>query len=372
MRGTDILKAAALTVLFLTIVPTAVAFELQQFAGHKNGLVEGFEKVDEAMFRATPRKDRFFAEAWFHELQFEEEGIIVTFNFQIHNMGLFKRNGEIVVGVSDASSGLIFDRVSFSPGKVKIDKQGFGISMGKNRMELDGNTYRVKFRGKNIQADFTWDIQIPGYQQGDGIVDLPDTDDFVRFNLPIPLAQVEGELTYNGSTHKLVGKGCMNHDWQVLSPKRYMSDWQVFWLQGPGSTINICNCTSSTLDGKWSQRLLVADKGRNVFSSHDYQLEELDVKPVPGGRVDLPRRFRVTADHGAYRLNGEIQLTSIQENFYVLKVYPFFFRKFASMVVNDAWLYRFWCDYRFELTMDGNSRIIEGKGTGHFVQTVRD
>jgi hypothetical protein len=43
----------------------------------------------------------------------------------------------------------------------------------------------------------------------------------------------------------------------------------------------------------------------------------------------------------------------------------------ASLLVAETWSYRFWCDFRFELRLDGRTRTIAGAGTGNYVSSVK-
>jgi hypothetical protein len=369
-RKTIRIKALVLVSLLLLSAAAGFAAEIQMFKGHVNGRVEGFDKVDVEMFRAHPLSSRFYFDTWFHELQFKESGIIVTLTVQLNNLGISHGYAETALTVSDADSGLLVEVTHISPDQVKIDEKGFGISAGDTRIELRGDKYYFRSRGKDLQAEFTYQILTPSFQQGNGAILFEKSSDFVRYNFPIPWAVVEGTLTYNGKTLQLKGFGSMNHDWQDLLPTRYMSDWRGFWMYTEDATIGIVLCSASGLEGKWVQRLVVAERGKILFSSHDYTFTELETQPVPGANVPMPRRFRVIAEHGDERLTGEIKVTRIQEKEEILKKYPTLFRKVAEMLVNETWSYRFWMDFKFEFIQAGKSRIIAGKGTGHYVDSV--
>ncbi len=129
-------------------------------------------------------------------------------------------------------------------------------------------------------------------------------------------------------------------------------------------------CSAPDLDGKWVQRLLLAVPGCILFSSHDYTLEELDKKPVPGSKIPCPRRYRLEAVHGEDWLKGEITINRIQEKRNILADFPLIFQKIASLFVAESWTYRSFNDFRFEYQVDGKRGIIEGKGTGNYIDSV--
>ena len=348
----------------------AASSEVVMFRGHQNGKITGFDRTDVSMFQAQPSTSKYYTEVWFNEMQFPEENIIVIVNVQLHNMGLKNGYGTCFMTVSDPST-LEYDATNSNPGAVKINPGGFDLTIGPNRIWLEGNRYRVVYKGNKVSGNFTYEILAPSYQQGDGKVVFTESSNYVLHNFPVPWAKITGTLTYKGKTIKVSGMGSMNHDRQILSPTKFMSDWRACWLYAPDATIGIVRASCSDLGSRWSQRLLVAEPGKLLFSSHDFKYEDLDIEPVPGSPVPFPRRFRVDAMAGDDWLKGEIRVTRIQEKKRVLDDYPAFFRKMAAIVVSDSWSYRYFCDYRFEFQQDGKTRIIAGTGTGFWNGSVR-
>jgi len=40
-------------------------------------------------------------------------------------------------------------------------------------------------------------------------------------------------------------------------------------------------------------------------------------------------------------------------------------------VADETWSYRFWCDFSYQLHLDGGARTIAGTGTGNYVNSVK-
>jgi hypothetical protein len=365
------IRGLALVVAWLLLAATG-APDVVFFQGHVNGKVSGFDRIDLSMFRAYPQSSKFYTEIWFHEMQFAEPGIIVIVDIQLHNLGFRSGYAGTFITVSDPAGNYVIDfEHTIDPAEVKIDPQGFGITAGQHRIELTGQEYHVKYRGKTIQGDFTYQPLTGSFQQGDGKQVFKKSGNFVRYNFPIPWAKITGTVTYNGKTVKLSGMGSMNHDWQILSPTRYMGDWRAAWFYTPEATVSIVRASSPDLNGEWSQRLMVAEPGKILFSSHEYKFEDLDPEPVAGGPVPCPRRYRVEAKAGEDWLKGEIKVTRIAEKKNILEDYPLLFRKLSSLLVAETWSYRFWCDFNFELRLDGQTRTIAGTGAGNYISSVK-
>ncbi len=360
-------------VLILALICSVSAWAVKTviFQGHLNGRVSGYDKTDLEMFKAHPQDARFYTEIWFNEMQFPKEGILVTVTYQLHNLGISRRYLDTGITVSDPATGLHLEKIHFDPDQVRIDAQGFGIGAGNGRIELQKDRYRLMFSGKQIQADFTCQILAPSFQQGDGKIVFPESGDFVRYNFPIPWAKITGRLTYNGKTFDLSGVGSMNHDWQVLSPTRYPSEWRGFWIYADTATISIVMNSSKDLAEKWTQRLMVAEPGKILFSSHEFKYRESELLPVPGGLVPCPRKFLIEAVHGQDRLTGEIRVSQIQEKSNVLAAYPKLFQQLSKLLVAETWSYRFWVDYEFQFTQDGKTREIKGRGAGNYISSIK-
>ncbi len=366
-------RILAIALIFLCLLAAAREDSpiFPAYKGHVNGSTLGSKEIAPEMFKANPLESRFFMEIWFHDLIFEQEGIIFNMNFHMHNLGISRGYCDVFAMVSDPSSEeLVLDKKTFSPGDVNVDKKGFGITAGPNRIELVGDRYRIKVDGPQLKAEFSYKPLAGSYRLGDGYVLFKNSDDFTRHSMPLPWAEVSGTLSYNGKTHQLKGYGSLNHEWQRLSPSRYMSRVRVMYLYTENEAIRISRVSSRDLDGQWVQALLIADRERVIFSSHDFKFEQLDVKPVPGAKVNCPRRFKVSAIHGDDRLEGEIVVKSIQEKKNILGDHNVVFQQIATLLINETWSYRFWADYDFTLVVDGESRKISGKGAGNFLDST--
>jgi hypothetical protein len=162
----------------------------------------------------------------------------------------------------------------------------------------------------------------------------------------------------------------MNHDRQVLSPKKYMNRWRVGWFYGTEAAVSFIRCTSPDLQGLWIERLVVVEPGRILFSSRDYRYEEFDSVPVPGSPVSCPGRFRIEAVHGDDWLRGSYRLARLQEKKDILSDYPYLFRQLAKLITKETWSYRFWADFDFDFHQDGKTRKIKGTGTANLIEPV--
>jgi hypothetical protein len=360
-----------LTLLAFTASSNASDVEAIFFKGHANGRVTGFESTDTAFFKAQPLGSRYYTEIWFNEMQFPAENIIVIVGFQLHNLGISRRYLDTFITVSDPATGMRHDTNHYDPGKVWISDEGFSMGAESDSLELTGGVYRIRFDGKVIKGDFTYKILAPSFQQGDGRVFFPGSGDFIRHNFPIPWAKVSGHVSISGKTIELKGNASMNHDWQDLSPTRYMGEWRAFWLYSDQSTVSAVLNTSADLAPRWVKRLMVAETGKILFSSQDYSYREENFGPVPGSPIPLPRRFVIEASHGRDSLKGTVTVTGLQEQKEVLAEYPAVFRWTARLFVKETWSYRFWTDFDFELNLAGKTREIKGRGTANYVSSVR-
>ncbi len=342
---------------------------IRYFQGHENGKVTGFDKTDAAMFRASDLKSKYYTEPWFHEMQFPDEGIIVIVNFQRHNMGFSSGYLDAYLMISDKDNDAMIEQWSGKSGDVKIADTGFKIVAGPHLMKLEKDTYRVRFEGKDMKADVTYKILIPSFQQGDGKVVFKDGE-FVRYNFPIPWAEVSGTLTYKGKTRKVKGNGSMNHDLQDLSPLKFPTRWRALWAYGEDMTVSMVNCSAADFKGEWAMRLMVAEKGKILFSSHDFTLKGEDFQPVPGGNVPMPMKFAIEAVHGDSWLKGGYKVVRVQEKKNALDEAPSFLRPLASLVISEMWSYRYWMDYEFEFHQDGQTRTVKGRGVANYVDSV--
>ncbi len=81
-------------------IAAAAAVKIEGFKDHKNGKVEGFDKLDSTLFYAEPLDPKYYTEAYLHEIELTEEGIFVTLLIQLHNMGFSSGYADILAGVA--------------------------------------------------------------------------------------------------------------------------------------------------------------------------------------------------------------------------------------------------------------------------------
>jgi len=368
--GTAGWKTLAWTTVLLIAAASAGPADVRIFQGHQNGRVEGFEQTDLNMFQAHPMESFFYSESWNHVLWFEKEGIVLLVNFQLHNLGVNRGNLNVIAIISDPSGKENFELNYFQPSQFQIAEQDFGISAGGHSIRLEDGQYHLVIHGEKIQADFIFKILAPSFQMGDGILYFLQSGDFGRYNDPIPWAEVSGTLSYGGQARPLRGWGTMSHDWQVLPPSRMVNRGKAFWLYSDQAVILGSVVSWAELGDAWVKALMVAGRGRILFSSHDFRLEDLDPKPVPGGGPPCPSRYRVEAVHGEDWLRGEIKVRRIQQKAELMTYLPGFLRKLAEMFFRETWAYLFLAEFRIELHVEGTTRVLQGTGLGNFMESA--
>lgn len=110
MNGKKVFRLAlAVIILLLAGAITAAAVKVVYYKGHVNGRVDGFDNIDPSLFQARPMNSRYYMEIWYHEFHFEQDGIILNVNFQMHNLGIQRGYCDVFIMVSDPAAGLILE-----------------------------------------------------------------------------------------------------------------------------------------------------------------------------------------------------------------------------------------------------------------------
>jgi len=260
----------AVTIGFILALPLLVlaADQWSVFAGQKNGPVATPGGIDLETFKHKKYPGIFWSEGYYHHLNFPDGSMITV---------------AVGFNVMEASVIFVYGRPGMEPFRdyiltdvddVKFDEKGFGVTIGENRMWLEGDKYHMNLDFGKVKAKISYDIQSASYAYGDGMVRYPDGKSYSYYSLPIPWAKAKVDAVLDGKKYSLEGFGSMNHDAQVLSPIHTPSRWRVFWFFGDDHALAVTNLnTHDEFGGKLVQRLVFVDKDGNMFTSTGFPIK---------------------------------------------------------------------------------------------------
>lgn len=354
MRGRTGSRAAAIALLLAAV--TALAGDWAIFKGQVDGPVKD-PHLDPAAFALKHYPGIFWSDIYYHHLN-APDGSMITVQIA------FNRS-EVNIAFVYAKPGMkpYSDYIITDFKDTKFDPQGFGFTIGKSRVRLEGNKYQLDLELPKTKAKIVYDIVGPSCTFGDGMVRYPDGDSYTFYTFPITWAKAHAQATLDGKEITLEGTADMNHDASSILPVYTPSNWQAFWFFGPDHTLAVADFFSHEKFGRQLvQRLAFVDQAGHEFTSTHFELkwdDWVDEKDIP---FRYPRHYTLRAEGGGAKLEGEIKMQEVLLREDLFSNLPSTIRLVAEKLTRNGWTLDNWSEYTLSYTHDGKTDVYRGRG----------
>jgi hypothetical protein len=252
--------------------------------------------------------------------------------------------------------------VRFPEGIFEANERGQRI-----RLALPGFSCHLQMRGL-----------LPSWKPGDGLaVFTPSGDTFVRLAVPLPWAEVEGEMSIEGRRYPVRGQLYADQSLAVLPMSRQHSPVYSFRGFSPDDApegerwmISIYRATTHPAYGSRPLPiLLAAHDGAWVFTTADFSLEPREPRLDPRTGIVYPGAAAVRAEHGGWLIEGEITDTGLYWLTDIFQELPSAIRSLASLFLKRPVILRL--TGRFQGTArapDGTTYPLSLTGHGEYME----
>lgn len=166
----------------------------------------------------------------------------IGMDLTISNLGL--RNGygaaDVRVRLPDQEKYTFSERLS--RGDWRFDEEAFDVDIADTQVRaLDANRYELRHDGGDVKVELTFTNRIPMWRPGNG--ELRQDDEFYRFTIVSPRADVSGRVYLDGQWHEVQGtqSGYADHVVTNVAPydlgerfsrfRQYDDDVFVMWRE---------------------------------------------------------------------------------------------------------------------------------------------
>ncbi|OGP57033.1 MAG: hypothetical protein A2V67_00580 [Deltaproteobacteria bacterium RBG_13_61_14] len=348
-------RAAVLTLMLATVALASGDWVI--FKGQVNGPVAKPGGIDLDSFRFRQYHGMFWDEGYYHHMNFPD-GSMITISIGFNRSEV---NCAFVYGKPGMEP--YQDYVITDIDEAKFDQKGFGFTVGRNRVRLEGRKYTMDINLPKTKAKIEYDIIGPSYTYGDGMVRYPDEDTYMYYSLPISWAKVKVEAVLDGKECKLDGSGNMNHDAGLMFAAYTPTNWQVFWFFGDDHALVVTDHYTHPKFGRMlTQRLVFVDKDGRMFTSTSFPLQWDDwvaAKDVP---FRYPRHFTLTAEGGGEKIEVEVKMQDILLVEDLYSNLPTYMRIIVERLMRNCWTVDGWSDYAITYRYDGATETYKGRG----------
>jgi len=361
------MKKTFLIILIFIILFSNIA-AVKQFAGYSSKSSNTNYSVT-ALLDSKHFNDSNWNENYFHEAQFLSEGITIFTNIIFSNSFFDKKSCKLNSIITFKNGKKYIFNKDFEKITKNINNANFALNLDNNYVVLEGNNYKIHIEDSNINLNLNYKIVNQPHIFGDGIVNL-DSKNFLAFSQPIAGAVVSGTLKYENSEIKLIGKGSLNHDYNLLPPVKNPKKWRSFWLYDDKYTVLIN--TFILNDNTQIDRVVIYKDNKLLKSFLNCGLETKNYQIDQNTGFSYPAVFSINyKDSDQDEIKAELYYKNSTDKIKAFEQLSPVLHKIVASVVGEMWVYRFWADAEFTLKVNGNDEHIKISGLGNFVDMVK-
>jgi hypothetical protein len=252
--------------------------------------------------------------------------------------------------------------IRFPKGVFEDDRQGQQL-----QLELPGFSCRLQLRRL-----------LPSWKPGDGLAIFPSSElAFVRLAVPLPWAEVEGEMSIEGRRFSVRGQLYADQSLAVLPMTRQSSPVYTFRGFSPDESLDgerwMLSVYRATTHPAYGSRplavLLAARDGSWVFTTNDFSLEAREPRLDPATGIQYPGAAAVHAERGGWVIEGEVTDTRLYWITDIFQELPEALRSLASLFFKRPVIFRL--TGRFQGTArapDGATYPLSLTGHGEYME----
>lgn len=294
-----------------------------------------------------------------------DEGGHIGVDWTISNLGWGDGKGGVEVRVNLPGQKNYKYSDDVSQKKWSYSKQSFDLDILKTRVKAQGkDKFLLTHQGKDVSFKLTFTNTVPMWKPGTGEIKVKDG--YYKFNLIAPRADVEGEVTIGGKTHKVRGtkNGYADHVATNLAPfdfakrfsrfRNYNDDIFVMWRE-----IQL----HPDYGGKSYTWLVVGYKDQVVLSDPDAKIKFANLRNDAKAGYKFPMAIQIDGKSG----KDSVKLVLKGTQFKRTDLLASYGRaaKLVASAVSNPFRYSVSADYTLQMTIQGAKAQVGG--TSHYV-----
>ncbi len=240
--------------------------------GDKDGVITAIQPADNGW---QDPGSKFYGEWWYFDERLADGHVVVGFiqaselltrkpGVELH---IYKPSGEKISSVQKYSS--------FKAAKDCCDAR-VADCWCKGEYPSDGGlpTYRLYIKQDGMEADLTFESEVPGWMPGKGRSNFGDKG-YMSWVVAVPRSRVSGTVKFEGKTLEASGIGYHDHNVVTADMRRIISYWHWGRLYTDDYTLLYAYVkTQKAYGGHASKPLMLARGSEVVLSSGEMKLTE--------------------------------------------------------------------------------------------------
>lgn len=226
------------------------------------------------------------------------------------------------------------------------------VRMGESWLkDMGDGTYEMYVMINRVGARLTLKNIVPGWKLGTGYnYKNEDTGWVAGWVVPVPHAEVKGELYLKDQTMKVEGAAYHDHNWGNYLFHKTFSGWYWGRIHSDDYTVDYAWVLPRQKDAPIFSPLLIARKGEIILSSNQIKAALSNMTKDEKIGQEYAKKLAISADTLGVKLNLIIDTKRLVETMQLPK-----------SVEWDQFYFRFLADYTMDIEIDGEKNTVKGE-----------
>lgn len=296
-------------------------------------------------------RDEEYYEWWYVDCSFDNGyHMVLTYHYMNGFLKPIIPTTQLMVYRPDGKQ--ILRMAAWKPEDIYAGADWCDVRMGDSWIRDKGNgEYELSMIINNVGARLSMKSIVPGWKLGTGFnYRNEETGVVAGWVVPVPHAEVEGELYLKGETIQVKGAAYHDHNWGNQRFYRIFSSWYWGRIHSSSFTVDYAWVFPRDAEAPIFSPLLIARKGEIVLSTNMMNTDLNDIVREPAIGQDYARNLVVSTDNLGVKMDLAIDTTRLVETMQLPQAAEW-----------NQYYFRFLADYRMDIEIDGKKETVKGE-----------
>ncbi len=292
-----------------------------------------------------------YYEWWYVDCSFDNGyHMVLTFHYRNHFLDPIIPTTQLMIYHPDGKQTARF--AMWKPEETYAGPDWCDLRMGDSWLrDLGGGTYELSMVIKGAGARLTLKNVVPGWKLGTGFLYKNEENGKVAgWVVPVPYAEVEGELFLKEGAIAVKGAAYHDHNWGNMRMHEFCSSWYWGRIHHGDYCLDYAWVMPRDPQAPIYSPLLIARGSEIVLSTNKIHTELGNMARDPRTGQEYAQSLVITTDNLGVKMRLAIDTTRLVETMQLPKAVEW-----------DQFYFRFLGDYRMDIEIDGKKDTVRGE-----------
>lgn len=293
--------------------------------------------------------EKEYYEWWYLDASFDNDyHVVITYHYR--NMFLKPMIPSIQIYIYHPDGKKTVGFKPIAPENASANPNYCDVKMGDSWLRDFGNHYEMYMKIDGVGARLRFKNTVPSWKPGTGFNYKNEETGFVSgWVVPVPHADVEGELYIDGKTVQVKGSGYHDHNWGNCYCYKLFKNWYWGRVHSDHYSIDYAQVIPAISGMPSVNPLLIASKDEIILSTNMLNVELLDETEDTELGQTYAKKIILNTESQGVKFDMEIETHRIIDGF-----------KLPKVTEESHFYYRFLGDFKLKIEVDGKKETSEG------------